>query len=64
MPLKSLLTTIETAGFEVLEASPRGAQHSDDTALAVRAAFALGTFTWHSLGIALAPGALIFARRK
>lgn len=64
MPLKSLLTTIETAGFEVLEASPRGAQHSDDTALAVRAAFALGAFTWHSLGIALAPGALIFARRK
>lgn len=64
MPLKSLLTTIEISGFDILEASPRGAQHSDDTALAVRAAFALGTFTWHSLGIALAPGTLIFARKK
>ncbi len=64
MPLKSLLTTIEDAGFDVLEASPRGAQHSEDTALGVRAAFALGTFTWHSLGIALAPGTLIFAQKK
>lgn len=64
MPLKSLLTTIEDAGFDVLEASPKGAQHSDDTALGVRAAFALGTFTWHSLGIALAPGALIYAQKK
>ena len=64
MPLGSLLKTIEAAGFKVLAASPKGAQHSDDTAFGVRAAFALGTFTWHSLGIALAPGALIFAQKK
>ncbi|MEZ6122169.1 MAG: class I SAM-dependent methyltransferase [Planctomycetaceae bacterium] len=63
MPLNSLLTTIQNSGFEILEASPKGAQHSDDSAFGVRAAFALGTFTWHSLGVALAPGALIFARK-
>lgn len=64
MPLNSLLQTIETAGFEILAASPKGAQHSEDTTFGVRAAFALGTFTWHSLGLALAPGALIFAQKK
>jgi len=64
MPLGSLLKTIEAAGFDVLEASPKGAQHSEDTTFGVRAAFALGSFTWHSLGIALAPGALIFAQKK
>lgn len=63
MPLKSLLRVVESSGFEILEASPRGAQHSDGSPLSVKAAFGIGTLTWHTMRIPLAPGAMIFARK-
>ena len=64
MPLKSLLRTVEGAGFEVLSASPRGAQHTNDMPLTARAAFAMGTLLWHGLGVSIAPTTLVFARKK
>jgi SAM-dependent methyltransferase len=64
MPLKSLLRTVEDAGFEILSASPRGAQHTDSAPLGARAAFAMGTLLWHSFGLSIAPTTLVFARKK
>ncbi len=64
MPLKSLLKTIEGAGFEIESASPRGAQHTDNMPLGARAAFAMGTLLWHGLGVSIAPTTLVFARKK
>lgn len=64
MPLKSLLRTIETSGFEVISASPRKAQHTDNMPLPARAAFAMGTLLWHGLGVSIAPTTLVFARKK
>ncbi|MEO2013395.1 MAG: methyltransferase domain-containing protein [Fuerstiella sp.] len=64
MPLKSLLKTVEEAGFEILTASPRGAQHTDSAPLSARAAFAMGTLLWHSFGLSIAPTTLVFARKK
>jgi 2-polyprenyl-3-methyl-5-hydroxy-6-metoxy-1,4-benzoquinol methylase len=64
MPLKSLLRTVEEAGFEVLSASPRGAQHTSNMPLSARAAFAMGTLLWHGLGVSIAPTTLVFARKK
>jgi len=64
MPLKSLLKTVEEAGFEILSASPRGAQHTDSAPLSARAAFAMGTLLWHSFGLSIAPTTLVFARKK
>ncbi|MCP4174811.1 MAG: class I SAM-dependent methyltransferase [Fuerstiella sp.] len=64
MPLKSLLKTVEDAGFEILSASPRGAQHTDSAPLGARAAFAMGTLLWHRLGLSIAPTTLVFARKK
>lgn len=64
MPLKSLLRTIEAAGFEIVSASPRKAQHTDGMPLSARAAFAVGTLLWHGLGVSIAPTTLVFARKK
>ena len=64
MPLKSLLRTIQQSGFEVLSASPKGAQYAPDMPPGVRAAFAIGSVLWHGLGISVAPTTLIFARKK
>lgn len=63
MPLKSLLRTVEQAGFEILQATPRGAQHTDGMPLPARAAFAMGTFLWHGLGVSISPTTLVFARK-
>lgn len=63
-PLLGLIKTIEAAGFDVTLATPKGAVHSDESGLGVRMAFAVGAVTWHSFGIPLAPGALIFARKR
>lgn len=63
-PLPGLIKTIEAAGFDVTLATPKGAVHSDESGLGVRMAFAVGAVTWHSFGIPLAPGALIFARKR
>jgi SAM-dependent methyltransferase len=64
MPLKSLLKTVTQAGFEVVQATPKGAQHTDGMALPARAAFAMGTLLWHGLGVSIAPTTLVFARKK
>lgn len=64
MPLKSLLKTVEDAGFEVLDATPRGTRDTREMPVDARAAHRLGTLLWHSLGVSIAPSTLIFARRK
>ncbi len=64
MPLKSLLKTIDGCGFDIELASPRGAGHSAESTPMVRALFAAGTVSWHALRIAIAPGALIVARKR
>ena len=64
MPLPSLLKTIESAGFDIVSASPRGAQHSSGMPMSARAAFAMGTMLWHGLGVSVAPTTLIFARKR
>ena len=63
MPLSSLLKTVQSAGFEIVTASPRGAQHSRQSSFAVRSLFAVGDFTWRYLKTAIAPGAVIVARK-
>ncbi len=63
MPTRSFLTLLQQTGFRVISASPRGAVHSDETSSAVKLSFALGTALWHSLGIFLAPGAVIIAEK-
>jgi 2-polyprenyl-3-methyl-5-hydroxy-6-metoxy-1,4-benzoquinol methylase len=64
MPLGSFLNVLERTGFRVLSASPRGAVHSDQTSLPVRLSFGIGTALWQTLGIFVAPGAVIFAERS
>jgi SAM-dependent methyltransferase len=61
MPARSFLRVLESAGFRVISASPRGAIHSDDTSLAVKLSFGLGIALWQTLGVFLAPGAVIIA---
>ena len=63
MPTRSFLGLLQQTGFRVISASPRGAVHSDETSSAVKLSFALGTALWHSLGIFLAPGAVIIAQK-
>ncbi len=64
MPLKSLLKTVELAGFEVLAATPKGAQHTNEMPLSARAAYKVGTLLWHGLGVSVSPTTLVFARKK
>jgi 2-polyprenyl-3-methyl-5-hydroxy-6-metoxy-1,4-benzoquinol methylase len=64
MPTRSFLGLLQQTGFRVISASPRGAVHSDETSSAVKLSFALGTALWHSLGIFLAPGAVIIAEKR
>ncbi|MEZ6058857.1 MAG: methyltransferase domain-containing protein [Planctomycetaceae bacterium] len=64
MPLRSLLATIEGCGFYIESASPRGAAHSAESSAAVRALFAAGILSWHLLRFAIAPGALVVARKR
>jgi hypothetical protein len=63
MPTRSFLELLQQTGFRVISASPRGAVHSDETSTAVKLCFALGTALWHSLGVFLAPGAVIIAEK-
>lgn len=63
MPLGSFLRVVKQTGFDVISATPRGAVHSDQTSLAVKLSFGLGAALWHSLGIFMAPGAVVVARR-
>ena len=63
MPLGSLLGLLEQTGFRIVSASPRGAVHSEKTSLPVKLSFGLGTALWHTLGIFLAPGAVVIAEK-
>jgi SAM-dependent methyltransferase len=63
MPVRSLLRLLESVGFRVVYASPRGAVHSDATRWIAKAAFAMGTASRALGGPFLAPGALILARK-
>jgi 2-polyprenyl-3-methyl-5-hydroxy-6-metoxy-1,4-benzoquinol methylase len=63
MPVQSLLELLESCGFEVIFASPRGAVHSDQTRLVVKLAFVFGTLVRTISGRFVAPGALILARK-
>ncbi len=63
MPVGSFLNVLQQTGFRVITASPRGAVHSDQTSLAVRLSFSIGTALWQTLGVFLAPGAVIVAEK-
>ncbi len=63
MPVGSFLNVLQQTGFRVITASPRGAVHSDQTSLAVRLSFSIGSALWQTLGVFLAPGAVIIAER-
>ena len=63
MPVGSFLNVLQQTGFRVITASPRGAVHSDQTSLAVKLSFSIGTALWQTLGVFLAPGAVIIAER-
>lgn len=63
MPVGSFLNVLQQTGFRVITASPRGAVHSDQTSLAVKLSFTIGTALWQTLGVFLAPGAVIVAEK-
>ena len=59
----TLLGLLEQTGFRVISATPRGAIHSDHTSLPVKLSFGFGTALWHTLGVFLAPGAVVIAEK-
>ena len=63
MPAGSFLQLLEQTGFRVISATPRGAIHSDDTSLGVKLSFGLGIALWKTLGVFLAPGAVVIAEK-
>ena len=63
MPAGSFLQLLEQTGFRVISASPRGAIHSDNTSAGVKLSFAVGIALWKTLGVFLAPGALVIAEK-
>lgn len=63
MPIGSFLELLHKTGFRVISASPKGAVHSKRTSLLVKFSFAMGIALWHTLGVFLAPGAVIIAER-
>ena len=63
MPIGSLLGLLRKTGFNVISASPKGAVHSDDTSLMVKMAFGLGIALWQTMGVFLAPGAVVIAEK-
>lgn len=63
MPVRSLVHVLQTCGFRVVHASPRGAVYSKDTGWAVKLSFALASLFWMATGKFMAPGALLVARK-
>ena len=63
MPVGSFLRVLTNIGFHVVSASPKGAVHSDHTSLPVKLSFLMGAAFWQTLGIFLAPGAVVIAER-
>ena len=62
-PAKSTLRVLRDIGFEIIEASPRGALHSDNTRPIVKTMFGVGIFLYAMTGAFVAPGILIIARK-
>lgn len=63
MPVRSLLKVIQSCGFKVVHASPRGAIPSHKTRWIVKLSFVLGSLVWATTGMFVAPGALVLARK-
>jgi 2-polyprenyl-3-methyl-5-hydroxy-6-metoxy-1,4-benzoquinol methylase len=63
MPVRSLQKVIQACGFDLIHVSPRGAIPSAESALPVQLSFGFGIFLWASLGVFMAPGALILAKK-
>lgn len=63
MPTGSLLGLLRKTGFNVISASPKGALHSDDTSLVVKLAFGFGIALWQTMGVFVAPGAVVIAEK-
>jgi len=64
MPIGSLLELLKKTGFNVVSASPKGALHSDDTSLMVKLSFGIGIALWQTMGVFLAPGAVVIAEKR
>lgn len=64
MPIRSLHRLMRMTGFEVVYTSPRGAVHSDETRPIVKMTFTIGALLWDILGIFVAPGALVVAKKR
>jgi SAM-dependent methyltransferase len=64
MPVNSFIKTLQRAGFYILSATPRGAEHSEHSSKAVKLAFAAGYWLWRVTGLFFAPGAIVVASRR
>jgi 2-polyprenyl-3-methyl-5-hydroxy-6-metoxy-1,4-benzoquinol methylase len=63
MPVSSLLKLLESTGYKILYASPKGAQHSEKSSLYVKLLFVLGHWAWVLTGRYIAPGCVIIAEK-
>lgn len=63
MPLRSFVTEVAKAGFQIKEVSPWDAIHSKQTAFVVKLFFAIGTVFWKCFGVNCTLGALVVAQR-
>lgn len=64
MPIGSLLNLLKKTGFNVVSASPKGALHSEDTSMMVKLSFGIGIALWQTIGVFLAPGAVVIAEKR
>jgi SAM-dependent methyltransferase len=64
IPVQSMLEILKQQGYDVLYASPKGALHDAKASFAVKTNFALGYWVWRTLGLFVAPGSLILARKQ
>lgn len=63
IPFSFMLRLLRQEHFQIVYASTRGAMHSDESSLTVKASFAIGLVVWHLTGRNVAPGALVLARK-
>lgn len=60
---KGIVRVLKEVGFELVDATPRGAVHSNETRFIVKVMFALGTVLHGLTGILLSPGVVIIVRK-
>lgn len=63
IPVASMIRLLRQQGFEIVYASTRGAMHSNQSSVFVKASFAIGFVVWHLTNWNVAPGALVLARK-